>query len=68
MTLALAGQRQRPVAVALMQGVGKGLCDRHYGTNLRLENGRKYELTATLDGGTVAFAFREDAGHAEHGG
>ena len=67
-TLALAGQRQRPVAVALMQGVGKGLCDRHYGTNLRLENGRKYRLTATLGGETVAFDFRADAGHAEHGG
>lgn len=67
-TLALAGQRQRPVAVAvaLMQGVGKGLCDRHYGTNLRLENGRKYELTATLGGETVAFAFRADSGHAGH--
>ena len=51
-----------------MQGVVKGLCDRHYGTNLRLESGRKYRLTATLGGETVAFVFSAGAGHAGHGG
>ncbi len=66
-TLALAGGRPRPVAVALMQGVGKSVCDRHYGTNLKLESGRKYRLTAMLGGESVAFTFRASAGHGGHG-
>jgi hypothetical protein len=55
------------VAVALMQGVGKGACDRHYGTNLRLERGPRYRLSATLGPETVTFVFKA-AAHDGHGG
>jgi hypothetical protein len=55
----------RPLAVALMEGVGKGTCDRHYGTNVRLEADQRYTLTATLGSDTVVFSFVAEA-HAGH--
>jgi hypothetical protein len=47
-----------------MQGIGKGICDRHYGTNLRLEPGQRYKLVVTLGAETVAFEFKATG----HGG
>jgi hypothetical protein len=58
----------RPLPVALMQGIGKGACDRHYGTNVKLESGQPYTLTATLGRDTVTFRFEAGTGHAGHGG
>lgn len=58
----------RALAVALMEGVGKGVCDRHYGTNVRLEAGQRYILTATLGSDTVSFSLEAAEGHAGHGG
>jgi hypothetical protein len=56
----------RPLALALMDGVGKGSCDRHYGTNVRLEAGQRYTLTATLGSDTVVFSFVAAEAHAGH--
>lgn len=61
------GKPGRPVAVALMEGIGKDACDRHYGTNLRLEPGQRYRLRATLATETVTFVFKA-AAHGGHGG
>lgn len=61
------GTPGRPAAVALMQGIGKDACDRHYGTNVRLEPGQRYRLNATLGTETVTFVFKA-ATHAGHGG
>jgi hypothetical protein len=56
----------RPLVVALMEGVGKGSCDRHYGTNVRLEAGQRYTLTARLGSETVVFSFVAGEAHAGH--
>jgi hypothetical protein len=49
-----------------MEGVGKGVRDRHYGTNARLETGQRYTLTATLGSDTVVFSFVAGEVHAGH--
>jgi hypothetical protein len=51
-----------------MEGIGKGVCDRHYGTNVRLERGQRYTLTAALGGNTVMFSFEAGTDHAGHAG
>jgi hypothetical protein len=56
----------RSIAVALMQGVGRGVCDRHYGTNVRLVAGERYTLTATLGRETVVFSFLAGEAHPGH--
>jgi hypothetical protein len=58
----------RQLAVALVEGVAEGVCDRHYGTNLRLEARQRYTLTATLGRSTVVFSFVAGRAHPGHGG
>jgi len=61
------GEEVRPLDVALMEGIGEGVCDRHYGTNVRLDAGRRYQLSATLGSETVRFNFEAGA-HGGHRG
>jgi hypothetical protein len=48
-----AGAKPRPVAVAMMAAVGKGLSDYHYGNDDTLKPGSKVTVTVTFKGKTA---------------
>ncbi len=43
------------VAVAVMEGIGKGLADLHYGNNVQMAAGRSYTVKVSLKGETITF-------------
>ena len=49
-TVQPAGQKARPLAVAMMAAVGKGLGDYHYGNDVALKPGSDVTVTVTVKG------------------
>ena len=47
--------KARPVAVAMMAAVGKGLSDYHYGNDVTLKPGSKVTVTVTVKGQRAVF-------------
>ena len=43
------------VPVAVMEGVGQGVADYHYGNNVNLKTGQKVTIVVKLDGQTAVF-------------
>ena len=46
------------VPIAVMEGIGKGLADLHYGNNVQMTGGHTYTVKVTLNGETATFRTR----------
>jgi hypothetical protein len=46
------------VPVVMMQGIGAGTADLHYGNNVKLTPGHRYQVVVTVDRQTGSFTFR----------
>jgi hypothetical protein len=46
------------LAVAAMEGIGKGSADLHYGNNVSLEIGHTYKVAVVVHGQAATFVFK----------